>query len=291
MLGNPPDWRRYGQFFLGEDHDARVNTRARFTHPIGRNDGGRVWVYRHAVLDAWRSGDPEIVGAAAELLELIDGHGRNDVDGYRRAYTGEGTFATRSEDSLAFRSADFQVRADEDNDGPFLTGYAALFNVLSEPMWWGFEKIQRGAFAASLARNDDVIANIEHSNGLNVIGRVSNGSLELAEDEVGLRVRIRPPDTQPGRDVVTLVTRRDLRQMSFMFQVRRQELDDTTDELVRTLLEVDLFDVAVVGLPAYSGTSVDANAGDTRTLPRGPFARRLRLIEAVGGCGNRPAGS
>ena len=75
-----------------------------------------------------------------------------------------------------------------------------------------------------------------------------------------------PPDTQAGRDAVTLIRGGFVNQMSFAFRVPKGDGDEwkagKDGRSLRTLKEVDLHDgdVAVVSYPAYPTTSVEARA-------------------------------
>lgn len=146
---------------------------------------------------------------------------------------------------------------------PVIAGYAAVFNSLSVDLWGFFEEIMPGAFTTTLETGPDVRATIDHAGGLTTIGRTRNGTLALMEDAVGLRVEIRPPATQAGRDVVELVRRGDVNQMSFMFRVKREEWRKLEDGMViRQLHEIDLEDgdVSIVSYPAYPATSAEVRA-------------------------------
>jgi hypothetical protein len=135
-----------------------------------------------------------------------------------------------------------------------LSGYAAIFNKLSVPTWGFQEKIEPGAFTKTIKR-DDVRALVEHDPA-RIVGRNVAGTLRLAEDDVGLKVSVDLPDTNTGRDVAVSIERGDLSQMSFGFYVvsQRWETKDKAD--IRTIEEVELFDVSVVAFPAYEETSV-----------------------------------
>lgn len=140
-------------------------------------------------------------------------------------------------------------------------GYAAIFNQPSVDM--GFiETVAPGAFKRTLAANPDVIANIQHEGGLSTIGRTKNGTLTLSTDDVGLLVDITPPDTQAGRDALTLVSGGYVDQMSFAFMVKEHDWRKEDDQLFRTLLDVELDggDVAIVTGPAYPQTTVEVRA-------------------------------
>ena len=164
-----------------------------------------------------------------------------------------------------------ELRADTSGDAPEIVGYAAVFNVLSNEMWGFREKIAPGAFAASVAE-DDIRALWQHDTA-HVLGRTKSGTLRLVEDEVGLQVRISPPDTQVGRDALALIARGDVDQMSFGFRTLDDEWEEKADGmLVRTLKKVKLYEVSPVTFPAYSSTTVGVRGegmGDKVEIPAG----------------------
>jgi HK97 family phage prohead protease len=140
-----------------------------------------------------------------------------------------------------------------------LRGHAAVFGEYSEDLGGFREVIQKGAFARAV-REDDVRALWNHESAM-VLGRNTAGTLRLEEDDVGLLVEIDLPDTQAGRDALVSVERGDVSQMSFGFLLRDWAKDqkwgkDAEGDLVRTLLEVELFDVSPVTYPAYPQTDV-----------------------------------
>lgn len=163
-----------------------------------------------------------------------------------------------------FYEGKLEVRADGVGNAATLVGYAAVFNHLSVDLGGFREVIRPGAFTGSLARQPDVRAVVEHGGGLEVLGRTTNGTLRLAEDDAGLRVEIEMPDTLAGRDTMTLVRRGDLSQMSFAFRVPQDgdRWTMTDSYTLRELLNVDIHDgdVSVVAYPAYPATSVEARA-------------------------------
>jgi HK97 family phage prohead protease len=192
-----------------------------------------------------------------------------------------------------------EVREAQGEGGPGeIHGYAAVFNQATR-IWDFDEMIAPGAFARTLASNPDVRATIEHEGGLTTIGRTRNGTLSLAEDERGLRVQIRPPDTQAGRDTLTLVRDGYVDQMSFMFRPVLQEWstgEDGTPLRQLTDIELDDGDVSIVTYPAYPQTSAEvrdkakavrqeatADDGDAEELARTQARRaaRRRQIEIL----------
>lgn len=160
-------------------------------------------------------------------------------------------------------SAPGTLRALHEGDAkPKLSGYAAVFNTMSEELWGFRELIAPGAFKRTLSENADVRALFNHDAN-QVLGRSTSGTLTLAEDDKGLAVTMFPPDTASGRDTVTLVERGDVSQMSFGFITKKDAWEYKDDgSAIRTLLDVDLFDVSVVTYPAYTATSVSKRALD-----------------------------
>ena len=147
-----------------------------------------------------------------------------------------------------------ELRA-EPNEPVRIQGYAARFNSVSRDLGGFREVILPGAFRDSLEAQDDVFALREHSPSL-VLGRRSAGSLKLREDDNGLKVTITPPDTQEGRDTVELIRSGHLDSMSFAFIAKAESWRKDAGEPVRELRAVDLRDVSVVAMPAYTETSV-----------------------------------
>lgn len=149
------------------------------------------------------------------------------------------------------------LRAMDTGTAPVISGYAAVFNSPSEDLGGFIEKIVPGAFAGGL--NDDIRALWNHESRY-VLGRTTNGTLSLAEDEHGLRFEVIPPDTSYAHDLIELIRRGDVNQMSFGFQVVDDEWHTEGGINYRTLKKVRLFEVSPVTFPAYQETSAKARA-------------------------------
>jgi uncharacterized protein len=157
----------------------------------------------------------------------------------------------------SYRSIEIRVSADAERR-PIIDGHAAVFNKPSEEIFsvrgWR-EIIRPGAFSKAI-KTDDVRALINHKDD-RLIGRVSNGTLQLDEDEKGLRSRIFPPDTTDGRDILALIRGGYMTQMSFGFTLDEDgERIDQQNKLREILSVKRLYDVSVVTLPAYPDTEV-----------------------------------
>jgi len=154
-----------------------------------------------------------------------------------------------------WQNLDFQLRA-EDGDGMTFTGYAAVFDTDSDgPIsGWGVERIARGAFGRSLGTTRDIPMFLNHNADL-VLARRSAGTLELHEDEIGLRVTARLIDTTAGIDTAKNVKAGNVTKMSFGFTPDKfQARDDGINGTIHT--SVALWEVSpVTSWPAYTATS------------------------------------
>jgi hypothetical protein len=158
-----------------------------------------------------------------------------------------------------FTLKEIRVMADpegEHESGPKIYGYAAVFNQLSSDLGGFRERILPNAFGNSI-RVDDVRALFNHDPNY-VLGRNVSGTLKLEEDEHGLRIEINPPDAQWAKDLVASLKRGDIDQMSFGFRTISDDWHKENDEVIRELIEVQLFDVSPVTYPAYPQTVVHA---------------------------------
>ena len=154
-----------------------------------------------------------------------------------------------------------ELRVHDDSDGPMITGYAAVFDMLSEDLGGFRERVLPGAFTDTLKGKPDVKALIDHDSS-KILGRTTAGTLTLEEDKKGLAVRISPADTTAGSDVLKSIKRGDIDQMSFAFQTVTDRWHTEDEEEIRELVAVNLFDVSVVTFPAYPDTSVAIRSND-----------------------------
>ena len=169
-----------------------------------------------------------------------------------------------------------EVRATE-GAAPKIAGHAALFNVRSQDLGGFVEIVAPGAFDACLATNPDILGLFNHDPDAVPLGRTSSGTLRVWTDDAGLAYEIDPPGTQLSNDLLISLRRRDVRGSSFGFWTKQ---DDWTvlpgsDLLLRTLLEVDLFDVSPVTNPAYLQT----NAAVRSQLPQHDVELKAKVVE------------
>lgn len=151
-----------------------------------------------------------------------------------------------------------ELRAAEDEEMT-VEGYAVVYNNVTD-LGWCKEVVDRNAF------NDcdmsDVCMKYNHLDNVLIMARTRNKSLELINDEHGLRIRAKLIDTQNNKDIFKAIKEGLLDKMSFAFVVRKQEWDYETD--TRTILSIEkLFDVSVVDVPAYDNTEIYARSKET----------------------------
>jgi hypothetical protein len=180
-----------------------------------------------------------------------------------------------------------ELRAAAEDKPAQLVGYAAVFNSLSEDLGGFREIIMPGAFDRALSEGHDVRALVNH-NPDKLLGRTSSKTARLAVDDHGLLVEIDVPDTQDGRDTLTLVKRGDLSQMSFSFRTIADQWRTEEGAPLRELLDLELFDVSPVAFPAYPTTEVSVRALErareikgSPAVPSGPVERLARQIRAI----------
>lgn len=185
------------------------------------------------------------------------------------------------------KRAGLPVEAREEEEGVRVAGYAAVFNQDTRIGDYFIERIEPGAFAEAITR-DDVPLLIEHQGLPLARSRAGRGTLALKEDERGLYIETvldaQDPDAQR---VIGKMRRGDLDKMSFAFHAESEEWDETGDMPVRTIKKVRLYDAAIVTSPAYEGTEIGLRSLEasraSRVNPELNKAMRTRLELALRG--------
>lgn len=153
-----------------------------------------------------------------------------------------------------------ELRVDDSLDGK-IVGHASVFDSWSETLGGIFpfkEIVRKGTFTETI-RVDDIRALFNHDPNY-VLGRNIAGTLELEEDEIGLRVVITPPDTSWANDLIKNLRRGDISQMSIGFIVLEDTWGTQDGIDIREIKKVQLFDVSIVTYPAYTQTDVGVRA-------------------------------
>ena len=164
-----------------------------------------------------------------------------------------------------------EMRALESED-MVIEGYAAVFNQETD-LGWCKEVIDAKAFEKCDMK--DCCLNYNHGQS-KAIARTRNGSLELIVDSVGLKIRAKLIDTTEGTDIYKSVKAGLLDKMSFAFTVKEESWDYETD--TRRIMNIDkLYDVSIVDIPAYEGTSVFARSKEIYEQEKAEYEKQKQL--------------
>jgi len=140
--------------------------------------------------------------------------------------------------------------------GISIEGYAAVFGQVAEIAGYFREVIAAGAFTEAIPR-DDVPLLVNHQGLPLARSRAGTGTLELSQDDHGLKIRADLAGDDPDvKAIVGKMQRGDLDKMSFAFLPDVEEWDETGDLPLRTVKRAQLFDVSIVTSPAYDGTAI-----------------------------------
>lgn len=152
----------------------------------------------------------------------------------------------------------------DDESKMVLEGYAIVFN--QETLIGDAKRGFREMIVPSALKNtsmNDVPLKYNHMDNFLVIARTKNGSLKLEVDDVGLKIRAELLDTQTNKDIYKMVQNGLLDKMSFAFTVNAQEWDRSGEIPLRKITSIErLYDVSIVDLPAYEGTSIYSRSLD-----------------------------
>jgi HK97 family phage prohead protease len=176
------------------------------------------------------------------------------------------------EPEVRTNSVDFEVRAE--GDGMTFTGYASVFNSPSEDLGGFVEYVAPGAFKRSLQSRNEVKLLWNHDSG-EPLASLRGGTMQLVEDERGLKVTAQLPNTTRGRDIAELLRTNVIDSMSFGFNVIKDSW--SRDGQTRTLESVRLFEVSVVSFPAYSQTQAQVRSAQPTINPDELADALLRL--------------
>ncbi|MEK4247601.1 HK97 family phage prohead protease [Psychrobacillus sp. FSL K6-2684] len=162
---------------------------------------------------------------------------------------------TKKKETRTFDITGLQTRDVTENESVLISGYAAVFNSKTSIGSYFEEVIAPGAFSKAISENGDIRALFNHDWN-NVLGRTKSGTLRLEEDERGLKFEVELPNTTVARDLAESMRRGDINQCSFGFFPTEETWDYSVEPAMRTINEVDLFEISVVSIPAYEDTEV-----------------------------------
>lgn len=157
-------------------------------------------------------------------------------------------------------------RATDENEF-IVEGYATKFNEQYTLYAWDDYEIKEQIDPNAFAECDmtDTILQYDHEG--RVFARVSNKTLELSVDSIGLHVRANLGGTEIGRQLYEEIKGGYITKMSFGFVVSKDTKKSETDHehnktvVLRTITAIKkLYDVSAVSIPANDATEISARA-------------------------------
>ncbi len=145
-----------------------------------------------------------------------------------------------------------------DTGAKIIKGYAVKWNTRSSALIYGefYEQVAKGAFSKSIAESN-IVALWNHDTNL-VLGATRSGTMKLLEDDIGLAFEITLPNNTWGNDAYESISRGDVSGVSFGFWCRKDSVEYLRDEdvYIRTLLDVNIFEISPTAFPAYDTSEV-----------------------------------
>lgn len=176
----------------------------------------------------------------------------------------------RAREQFAAPLAAIQFEDGGGGGAAIIRGHAAVFDRLSHDLGGFRTRVAPGAFDQVLDRNPDVHLLWDHDTRY-TLARTRSQTLELRADPRGLHVYAQLAPTSYAADLVALMRRGDVDQMSFACLIGEDEWVENSDgEIVRTIQQVDeLYDVTVCAQGAFPQT-------DSRLVTAARAAGRIR---------------
>ncbi|RWB89236.1 MAG: HK97 family phage prohead protease [Mesorhizobium sp.] len=162
-----------------------------------------------------------------------------------------------------------------------ISGYALEWQAPANIGGFFIEKFAKGAFDRSLIENPDVVCLWAHSSD-KPLGRVSNGTLKLVSDSIGLRYELTPnPDSPMGQEAIATVGRGDVGEVSVSFYSEVEEWTDNGDDLPQRLItQAGLVEISLVTWGAYGkATSAKLYSREAANAMGNAAAARRRVSE------------
>ena len=173
---------------------------------------------------------------------------------------------------------DCEVRAiATDSASLRIGGYAAQFNKEATGLSFR-EVIAPGAFTRTLQSGEPVFLLVNHDTDNLPLASTQSGTMSLRQDETGLYMEADlDPNNPRAQELASAVSRGDVSKMSFAFTVAPD--GDTRDGGLRTLNDLNLFEVSVVTWPAYDATTVGMRTASAEDAEAEALELRKRMLD------------
>lgn len=157
-----------------------------------------------------------------------------------------------------------EVRALDDSEDLTISGYVQKWGSLSEPLKRGRkvfrERVEKGAFTKAIDRalaNDKHIKLLFKHDHNKLLASTKNRSLQLEEDDIGLRFTANIVATSLGKDVYKYVKSGLMSNMSFGFNNAEDSWSYENGENIRTLHDFNITEISILDNPAYKSSIVE----------------------------------
>lgn len=177
------------------------------------------------------------------------------------------------------------------HDSGKFVGHASTFGnkyPVGDPRRLGFwETMGKTAFDRAVGEPQDVGFFVDHNVSADkLLARTTSGTMSLSTDKKGLLVEADLADTTAGRDLRISLERGDVNAMSIGFFVTADEWSEQKDGTdLRTIHDIDLYDVSAVAFPANPATDAQlrsvleaAGLGEARRRRWEQAQQRFALI-------------
>jgi hypothetical protein len=160
-----------------------------------------------------------------------------------------------------------ELRAVTQEDGKIvISGLAIPYGKQSVNLGGFKEVIEKGTFRSPVESDQDIVSTANHDPRL-ILGRRSNGTLQLEDRPEGVWMSATLPNTSAARDVAELISGGYMTGQSFQFRNTpgTDRFSRTADGTVlRTVTDASLIELGPVTFPAYEQTSANVSA-ETRS--------------------------
>ncbi|WP_160684702.1 HK97 family phage prohead protease [Clostridium sp. C2-6-12] len=174
---------------------------------------------------------------------------------------------------------DYEIRQIKDTNTTEIDGYIAKFDSQTELFEGFYEKIDRSAFDNTLKDGHNIFL-LYHHQWYKPLASTQTGTLTLSVDNIGLRFNAVINDNLSyGKDAIELIKQGLIQGCSFGFSCVREsnEYNSNDDSIMRTLLEVELYEGSILCIPQYQDTSVFARAKEIAEEERNKLQQQKDL--------------
>lgn len=166
---------------------------------------------------------------------------------------------------LEQRSYNFEVRAEDTEQGSIITGRPIVYNRRTDLGWFD-EIIESGALMNTDLTDVRFLVNHDLSKIPLARSRRNNGNstMQLTVDEagMGIKVQLDTENNSEARALYSAVQRGDISGMSFMFGIDDEEWENLeSDHPTRHIKAIStVVEVSAVTFPAYDATEINARS-------------------------------